>query len=40
LGERDLYAVRKLFGVMFQDGALFGSMNRYRSGRSPARRSS
>jgi phospholipid/cholesterol/gamma-HCH transport system ATP-binding protein len=27
--ERELYRVRKLFGVMFQDGALFGSMNLY-----------
>lgn len=27
--ERQLYKVRKLFGVMFQDGALFGSMNLY-----------
>jgi phospholipid/cholesterol/gamma-HCH transport system ATP-binding protein len=27
LSERDLYEVRKLFGVLFQDGALFGSMN-------------
>ncbi|GAA2330278.1 ABC transporter ATP-binding protein [Saccharopolyspora halophila] len=25
--ESDLYEVRKLFGVLFQDGALFGSMN-------------
>ena len=25
--ERELYQVRKLFGVMFQDGALFGSLN-------------
>jgi phospholipid/cholesterol/gamma-HCH transport system ATP-binding protein len=25
--EHDLYEVRKLFGVLFQDGALFGSMN-------------
>ncbi|KAA5833386.1 ATP-binding cassette domain-containing protein [Saccharopolyspora hirsuta] len=25
--ERELYEVRKLFGVLFQDGALFGSMN-------------
>lgn len=25
--ERDVYEVRKLFGLMFQDGALFGSMN-------------
>jgi phospholipid/cholesterol/gamma-HCH transport system ATP-binding protein len=27
--ERDLYEIRKLFGVLFQDGALFGSMNLY-----------
>src|SRR4051812_8884422 len=25
--EHQLYQVRKLFGVLFQDGALFGSMN-------------
>ncbi len=25
--ERRLYEIRKLFGVLFQDGALFGSMN-------------
>ncbi len=25
--EHDLYEVRKMFGVLFQDGALFGSMN-------------
>ncbi|WP_084794116.1 ABC transporter ATP-binding protein [Actinokineospora bangkokensis] len=25
--ERDLYEIRKLFGVLFQDGALFGSMS-------------
>ncbi|GAA0504833.1 ABC transporter ATP-binding protein [Saccharopolyspora subtropica] len=25
--ERQLYEIRKLFGVLFQDGALFGSMN-------------
>jgi phospholipid/cholesterol/gamma-HCH transport system ATP-binding protein len=25
--ERELYRVRKLFGVLFQDGAMFGSMN-------------
>jgi phospholipid/cholesterol/gamma-HCH transport system ATP-binding protein len=25
--EKDLYEVRKLFGVLFQDGAMFGSMN-------------
>jgi phospholipid/cholesterol/gamma-HCH transport system ATP-binding protein len=29
LSERALYEVRKLFGVLFQDGALFGSMNIY-----------
>jgi phospholipid/cholesterol/gamma-HCH transport system ATP-binding protein len=27
--ERQLYAARKLFGVMFQDGALFGSLSLY-----------
>jgi phospholipid/cholesterol/gamma-HCH transport system ATP-binding protein len=27
--ERRLYEVRKLFGVLFQDGAMFGSMNLY-----------
>jgi phospholipid/cholesterol/gamma-HCH transport system ATP-binding protein len=29
LSERELYEVRKLFGVLFQDGALFGSMTIY-----------
>ncbi len=29
LRERKLYEVRRLFGVLFQDGALFGSMNLY-----------
>jgi phospholipid/cholesterol/gamma-HCH transport system ATP-binding protein len=29
LPERRLYDVRKLFGVLFQDGALFGSMSIY-----------
>jgi phospholipid/cholesterol/gamma-HCH transport system ATP-binding protein len=29
LNEHDLYETRKLFGVLFQDGALFGSMNIY-----------
>jgi phospholipid/cholesterol/gamma-HCH transport system ATP-binding protein len=29
LSDRELYEVRKLFGVLFQDGALFGSMNIY-----------
>ncbi|MDQ4119017.1 MAG: ABC transporter ATP-binding protein [Actinomycetota bacterium] len=27
--ESQLYEIRKLFGVLFQDGALFGSMNLY-----------
>ena len=27
--EKDLYKIRKLFGVLFQDGAMFGSMNLY-----------
>ncbi|HZJ05180.1 MAG TPA: ABC transporter ATP-binding protein [Nocardioidaceae bacterium] len=27
--EKDLYAIRKLFGVLFQDGAMFGSMSLY-----------
>ena len=27
--ERELYEIRKLFGVLFQDGALFGSMDLY-----------
>jgi phospholipid/cholesterol/gamma-HCH transport system ATP-binding protein len=29
LSERRLYRIRRLFGVLFQDGALFGSMNIY-----------
>jgi phospholipid/cholesterol/gamma-HCH transport system ATP-binding protein len=29
MGERDLYRIRRKFGVLFQDGALFGSMNLY-----------
>jgi phospholipid/cholesterol/gamma-HCH transport system ATP-binding protein len=29
LGARDLYKVRRKFGVLFQDGALFGSMTIY-----------
>jgi len=28
-GEKRLYEIRRLFGVLFQDGALFGSMNLY-----------
>src|SRR5690242_5619255 len=27
--ERELYDIRRLFGVLFQDGAMFGSMNLY-----------
>jgi phospholipid/cholesterol/gamma-HCH transport system ATP-binding protein len=27
--DKDLYRIRKKFGVLFQDGALFGSMNLY-----------
>lgn len=27
--EKTLYEIRKMFGVLFQDGALFGSMNLY-----------
>jgi phospholipid/cholesterol/gamma-HCH transport system ATP-binding protein len=29
MGERDLYRVRRKFGVLFQDGALFGSMSMF-----------
>src|SRR5687767_6720907 len=29
LNEKELYEVRRLFGVLFQDGALFGSMTIY-----------
>jgi phospholipid/cholesterol/gamma-HCH transport system ATP-binding protein len=29
VSEKDLYEVRKMFGVLFQDGALFGSMTIY-----------
>ena len=29
LSEKELYQVRRKFGVLFQDGALFGSMNVY-----------
>jgi phospholipid/cholesterol/gamma-HCH transport system ATP-binding protein len=29
MSERDLYRVRRKFGVLFQDGALFGSLNLY-----------
>src|SRR4051795_10808650 len=27
--EKELYEIRKLFGVLFQDGAMFGSMSLY-----------
>src|SRR2546421_4363252 len=27
--EKDIYRIRRKFGVLFQDGALFGSMNLY-----------
>src|SRR3546814_7990386 len=27
--SKELYEIRKLFGVLFQDGALFGSLNLY-----------
>jgi phospholipid/cholesterol/gamma-HCH transport system ATP-binding protein len=37
LPERQLYEVRKLFGVLFQDGALFGSMNIYDNTAFPLR---
>src|ERR1700750_122291 len=35
--EKELYEIRKLFGVMFQDGALFGSMNLYDNTAFPLR---
>ena len=38
LREHDLYEVRKLFGVLFQDGALFGSMNLYDNVAFPLRK--
>jgi phospholipid/cholesterol/gamma-HCH transport system ATP-binding protein len=34
---KELYDIRKLFGVMFQDGALFGSMNLYDNTAFPLR---
>jgi len=37
LSERELYAVRKRFGVLFQDGALFGSMDIYDNTAFPLR---
>ena len=35
--SKDLYEIRTLFGVMFQDGALFGSMNLYDNTAFPLR---
>src|SRR5688500_16977650 len=35
--EKELYEIRKLFGVLFQDGALFGSQNLYDNIASPLR---
>ena len=34
---KELYEIRTLFGVMFQDGALFGSMNLYDNTAFPLR---
>ena len=34
---KELYDIRRLFGVMFQDGALFGSMNLYDNTAFPLR---
>jgi phospholipid/cholesterol/gamma-HCH transport system ATP-binding protein len=35
--EKELYEIRKLFGVLFQDGALFGSMNLFDNTAFPLR---
>ncbi|MFD4457096.1 ABC transporter ATP-binding protein [Nocardia sp. NPDC058480] len=35
--NKELYEIRKLFGVLFQDGALFGSMNLYDNTAFPLR---
>ena len=35
--SKELYEIRKLFGVMFQDGALFGSMNIFDNAAFPLR---
>ncbi len=37
MGERDRYRVRRKFGVLFQDGALFGSMNMFDNTAFPLR---
>ena len=36
LSDDDLFEMRKKFGLLFQDGALFGSMNILRQRRLPA----
>ncbi|MCU1679971.1 MAG: transporter ATP-binding protein [Amycolatopsis sp.] len=38
ISERDRYELRKKFGVLFQDGALFGSMNVYDNTAFPLRK--
>lgn len=38
LSSRDRYEIRKRFGVLFQDGALFGSMNLYDNVAFPLRK--
>src|SRR6201989_2404827 len=35
--SKELYEIRRLFGFMFQDGALFGSMNLYENTVFPLR---
>jgi phospholipid/cholesterol/gamma-HCH transport system ATP-binding protein len=37
MGDTDLFEMRKKFGVLFQDGALFGSMNLYDNTAFPLR---
>jgi phospholipid/cholesterol/gamma-HCH transport system ATP-binding protein len=37
MGEKDLYRIRRKFGVLFQDGALFGSMNMFDNTAFPLR---
>ena len=37
MGEKELYRIRRKFGVLFQDGALFGSMNMYDNTAFPLR---
>ncbi|WP_445548348.1 MULTISPECIES: ABC transporter ATP-binding protein [unclassified Frankia] len=38
ISERERYEIRKRFGVLFQDGALFGSMNIYDNTAFPLRK--